>query len=48
MAEEHHNIYNEPSHDDMSVMKVLLQSVKGISLISTPPILDPALADEDA
>lgn len=41
MAEEnHHRIYDEPSHDDMSVMRVLLQSVKGISLISTPPVLE--------
>ncbi|HEY0965388.1 MAG TPA: hypothetical protein VGE13_02810 [Candidatus Saccharimonadales bacterium] len=47
MAEEnHHGIYNEPSHDDMSVMKILLQSVKGISLISTPPVLEEVGIDE--
>lgn len=46
MAEEHHDIYSEPSHDDMNVMKVLLQSVKGISLISTPPALEEIVIED--
>lgn len=46
MAEEHHNLYSEPSHDDMNAMRVLLQTVKGISLISTPPILEEVGIDD--
>ncbi|HEY1085932.1 MAG TPA: hypothetical protein VGE34_04390 [Candidatus Saccharimonadales bacterium] len=50
MAEETHQHDNQGidtiSHDDMSVMRVLMHEVKGLSPISTPPILEPILADD--
>lgn len=49
MAEEtHYDIYDETTHDDMSVMRVLLETVRGISLVSTPPLLDPIGADDSS
>jgi hypothetical protein len=43
MAED---IYDEVTHDDMSVMRVLLETVRGISLVSTPPVLEEVGADD--
>jgi len=40
------DIYNEVTHDDMSVMRVLLETVRGISLVSTPPVLEEVGADD--
>ena len=47
MAEEkHQNQFDEVTHDDMQVMKTLLQTVKGLSPISTAPVLIGIESDE--
>lgn len=50
MAEEKsENILHEfiePNQDDMSVLNYLLQTIKGISLVSGSPMGDIALEDE--
>lgn len=45
MAEETHQLADEITHDDESVMSHLLQTVKGLSPISLAPVIDDALGD---
>lgn len=44
MAEENHGLYDETTHDDQSVMRQLLMTVKGLSPTSMAPMADSALA----
>lgn len=48
MAEEHPTYQDSTmiGGDDMSVMRVLLQTVRGLSPISSAPALEIALGDE--
>lgn len=48
MAEESplHDSFELTTHDDMSVMRVLLHTVKGLSPISTAPQLEAVAADD--
>ena len=46
MAEEnHHQIIDDITHDDESVMSHLLKTVKGLSPISMAPIVDSVVLD---
>ena len=49
MAEEtpQHEDFDTFSHDDVSVMRVLLQTVRGLSPISGAPALDFATDESD-
>jgi len=50
MAEENttHDYASLTSHDDMSVMRVLLHTVKGLSPVSVAPVLEMVLDDSPA
>ena len=45
MAEETHQLADEITHDDESVMSHLLQTVKGLSPISLAPVIDSVVDD---
>ena len=48
MAEETplHDSFEQTTHDDMSVMRVLLHTVKGLSPISVSPELETVTMDD--
>ena len=50
MAEENttHDYATITNHDDMSVMRVLLHTVKGLSPVSVAPVLEMAMDDSPA
>lgn len=50
MAEENttHDYATITNHDDMSVMRVLLHTVKGLSPVSVTPALEMAMDDSPA
>lgn len=45
MAEETHQLADEITHDDESVMSHLLKTVKGLSPISLAPVVDSIVDD---